>query len=45
MWKKYMEIVPDGDLTRSAQENIRMVEVWKKELMLSPSSSRKKLIK
>jgi hypothetical protein len=45
MWKKYVEINPDSETARAAQENIRMVELWKKELLISPSAAKKKILK
>jgi tetratricopeptide (TPR) repeat protein len=45
MWGVYIEKNPESELGRSAMENVRMVEIWKKEFVFSPSSSRKKLIK
>jgi tetratricopeptide (TPR) repeat protein len=45
MWKAYILKNPESENARSAQESIRMVEVWKKELQLSPTVSRKKVIK
>jgi tetratricopeptide (TPR) repeat protein len=45
MWKKYVEKNPDSETARLAQENIRMAELWKKELLISPSAGKKKLIK
>jgi len=45
MWKKYVEINPNSELATQSQENIRMVEIWRKELQLSPSAAKKKIIK
>jgi tetratricopeptide (TPR) repeat protein len=45
MWKKYIDRNPDSELANLSQDNIRMIEIWKKELQLSPSAGRKKIIK
>lgn len=45
MWKKYVERNPDSETARTAQENMRMVELWKKELLISPSAGKKKILK